>query len=209
MKRTVSRLVLHPFFFALYPILNLYAENLGQVSFSQVLRSLLVFLGLTVLALVLLRLLLKDWARAGLATSVGLLVIFAFAALQPSLRSPIAGVSEAVWRPGLAVAWLALFGLLEWLVGYRLRDAGTPGKILNLVSIFLLLLVGIRLGIELSGHKPLSPEPAKAAAAQVNLPQAARPPPNPIFTISSWTVMARSRCWRTSTAWTTAPSWMG
>ena len=120
------------------------------------LRSLLVFLGLTVLALVLLRLLLKDWARAGLATSVGLLVIFAFAALQPSLHSPIGGVSEAVWRPGLAVAWLALFGLLEWLVGYRLRDAGTPGKILNLVSGFLLLLVGIRLGIELSDHLPLS-----------------------------------------------------
>ena len=34
-KRTVSRLVLHPFFFALYPILNLYAENLGQVSFRR------------------------------------------------------------------------------------------------------------------------------------------------------------------------------
>ncbi len=99
MKRTASRLVLHPFFFALYPILNLYAENLGQVTFSQVLRSLLVFLGLTVLALVLLRLLLKDWARAGLATSAGLLVIFAFAALQPILRSLIAGVSEAVWSP--------------------------------------------------------------------------------------------------------------
>ncbi len=79
----------------------------------------------------------------------------------------------------MAVAWLALFGLLEWLVGYRLRDAGTPGKILNLVSGFLLLLVGTRLGIELSGHLPLHPEPAKAAAAQVNLPQAAPPTSKP------------------------------
>jgi len=40
MKRTASRLVLHPLFFALYPILNLYAENLGQVTFSEVQRAL-------------------------------------------------------------------------------------------------------------------------------------------------------------------------
>lgn len=175
MKRTASRLILHPFFFALYPILNLYTENLGQVTFSQVLRSLLVFLGLTLLALVFLRLLLKDWVRAGLATSVGLLMIFAFAVLQPILRSLFAGISDPVWRPGLAVAWVALFGLLVRFVGYRLRDSASLSMILNLVSGFLLLLVGVRLGFGLIGRQSPHPEPAKAAAVQVDLPQAAPP----------------------------------
>lgn len=163
--------LLHPFLFTLYPILNLYAANLSQVTFPQVQRSLLVFLGLTALILAIFLLWLKDRARAGLAASLSLLMVFTYSHLQISLRELFPKDSWPVWKGMLFAAWLALFLLLGWELIFRLRASRALSRIFNLVSGFLVLLSGGILAVGLAGHSPVVAAPGRTSAALDSLPQ--------------------------------------
>jgi len=178
--RSVTRIfkkilpILHPFFFSLYPVLNLYAVNLGQVTFSQVQRSLLFFLGLAALLLAVLRLLLKDWERAGVAASLLLLMVFTFGQLQLSLRGLFSSQAWGwLWKGTLFAFWLALFSLVGWLLIFRLRRVRDVSRIFNLVGGFLILIVGGQIAFGLNRTPPVvAAAHVETPAAQDLLPQA-------------------------------------
>ena len=60
------KFVLHPFLFALYPIVALLAFNSSQTEPTEAIRATLIILAGTILLFGLLRLWLKDWQKAGL-----------------------------------------------------------------------------------------------------------------------------------------------
>ena len=47
MKR--SPVVMHPFFFAIYAVLGVYAENIGNIAIKHLTRPLLIVLSITIL----------------------------------------------------------------------------------------------------------------------------------------------------------------
>lgn len=70
--------VIHPFLFALFPILFLYSKNIYQVSFSQALVPSAIVLGFTLLLVSLSGLILRDSKKAGIMVSLFLVLFFSY-----------------------------------------------------------------------------------------------------------------------------------
>jgi hypothetical protein len=133
--RRASRATIFPFLAAVYPIVALYALNLREmVPLEHMLGPALIAIGATAAALALLRLLLRDWARAGLMALVLVVLFFTYGAALDVL----AGALPVGHRDVLAL-WGALavtaFVVVRALPGHRLA-AATP--VLNLVMAVLL-----------------------------------------------------------------------
>ncbi|MFQ5924122.1 MAG: hypothetical protein ACE5M4_14890, partial [Anaerolineales bacterium] len=123
MRRWLRRFPLHVLWLALLPVLVLLGSNLGQVRPTVGYRAMLVVLTISLTVLLLLRLLLRDWAKAGLITSLGLLLFFSYGHAYNALRSveiplgrhryllPVAAILGAagvwaLWRRGQAFSGL-------------------------------------------------------------------------------------------------------
>jgi Sulfatase len=68
--------VLHPYLFAVFPILFLLSHSLGTLSPSQACRPIIIVLLFTSLLLLLFKVIFKGWYRAGFITSVIVLMLF-------------------------------------------------------------------------------------------------------------------------------------
>lgn len=74
-----NSLVVHPFLFALFPVLFLLASNTELLSVNNsVLEIAIVSLVVTFLYLMLLKFVLKDAQKAGLIVSISLLLFFSY-----------------------------------------------------------------------------------------------------------------------------------
>lgn len=129
------RPVLHPFLFALFPVLFLYNRNSAEIPFEQVYRPVVIILSVTLAALVLLRLALRDWHQAGLLVTLGLALFFSFGHADGYLSDAIeAARPERNW--GLAALWLGLFAAGAWLAIRFGRLEGIT-RAFNLAGLFL------------------------------------------------------------------------
>ena len=79
MKKTFT---FHPYLFAMFPILFLYSHNIGQlsmISFYEILIPIAIILGFTAIAVVVLWLIFKkDSNKAGIVTSIFLVLFFSY-----------------------------------------------------------------------------------------------------------------------------------
>jgi hypothetical protein len=125
MRRT---LVIHPFAFALWPVLFVFANNQDQLVLAQVWPSVFLLLGLTSLAFLLFRLILRDVKKSGILLSLFLILFFSFGQVLQLV---------AVAPMSLLIAWVLLFlgGSAFGVMTNRGWDETT--KILNVVALVL------------------------------------------------------------------------
>jgi hypothetical protein len=69
---------LHPFLFALYPILELRNHNITYVEAATLVRPILLAFLMTALIWAVLRLLVGDWTRSGILTTVVMILFFSY-----------------------------------------------------------------------------------------------------------------------------------
>jgi len=124
------RIVVHPLLLAAWPVLFLFAQNVGETATAEVLPPLVVVLGGTALLLAVLTLVLRDARRAGFAVST--LAVSALA--YGHVRNVIGGGG---WLP---VVWLALTAVLLWLSVRARRAVPEMTAILNGVAAILVVL---------------------------------------------------------------------
>src|SRR5262249_58585547 len=74
----IDHLTVHPFLFAIYPLLFLYANNFEEVQLRQVLISMVFVILLTGLLRTWLKLLVKNSVKAGVLVSALLLLFFCY-----------------------------------------------------------------------------------------------------------------------------------
>jgi len=132
------RFPLHSLILGAYAILALIAFNLQESPLSEAVRSLAAGLLLATVLLVLLKLLHKNWARAGLIASVLLIAFFSYGHLYDALK--------LLGAPGLLLArhrfllplWLAPTALAVWRI-LKLKNMGGATAALNFIALFLLI----------------------------------------------------------------------
>ena len=90
----IKRLVLYPFIFAVYPLITLLAFNVDQVEASAVIRPLIVVLFFTLLMYLLFLGIFKNWHKAGLGTSLILILFFSYGHVDNLLRDQTIGGFE-------------------------------------------------------------------------------------------------------------------
>ena len=133
MKKTV---VIHPIIFAVYPILFLFAHNIGQVNPIEVIKPLFIVLLFTTLLLILFKLILKDWHKAGLEVSLLLFLTFAYGQVYNLLS-----LKGIIYKDHqiLAAFWATLLILGVWGIWRVLKQTESITRILNLVALILII----------------------------------------------------------------------
>jgi hypothetical protein len=81
----MKKFPIHPFLIAFFPVFTLWASNLNYITPDKVIRSFGVILVLSVLLLAVLRVLTRDWVKAGVITSITLLIFFTYGHLYNTL----------------------------------------------------------------------------------------------------------------------------
>jgi len=136
----LRRWILHPFLFGAYPVIALLAHNIQQTTPLTALRSLLFALILASVSLLISRLILGDWRRAALVTSLAMLIFFSYGRVFTLVEdSAILGAKiggHHIVLPGLFAFCLFLAG---WL---SLKKLNMPSwtMTLNLVGLIAILL---------------------------------------------------------------------
>lgn len=145
------RIVLHPFLFALFPVLFLYSHNIqdGSVGPRHLVWPAVAALGATAVLLLLARVLLKDSARAGLAVS-GIVALFFFYGHLSTLVGDLAVGGVNLGRDRFLLGLLGVAGLLFLVLVARSKSQLVEAtKILNIFGVILAAttLVGIGRGV--------------------------------------------------------------
>lgn len=163
------RWVFYPFLIALYPIVSLYAQNVTETPASETVGPLGLMLAAAALVWSLLRLGLRDPARAGLLTVLAVAVFFTIN-LVPGWANERLYEINAIWverdvhvAPIVPIcAELAATAALAYLVIVRLRD---PGEWTAYLNGFSLILIGLPL-------TTITPELLRAPATKGGPPPA-------------------------------------
>ena len=136
MKRLIPRLF--PFLIAVYPVLALRNYNILYVDLASIFRTLLIVLLLTVLILVLTKAFFHDWDRAGIVTSLAMILILSYGHIHIQFERIF---GEQVRHSLLAIALGGLFILVTWLVIRNRSTAEIVRSFLSTIAVALTLMV--------------------------------------------------------------------
>ncbi len=122
----------HSLFFAAFPPIFLFSQNIEMVRFADVIKPLLIILGLSVVVLLLTKLLFKSWAKAGIITSLVMILALSFGPYYENCYSwEIPFYPKNIRWDHNFYKWssLALITLTSW------RLIKSKGKLLKLNSL--------------------------------------------------------------------------
>jgi hypothetical protein len=134
--------VFHPVLFGIGPILFLYTQNLHQVSFDEVLRSLLVAMLASILGCILVNCLFCDIIKSGIIVSVFLSFFFSYGYgwyLAKGLTVQDSGI-DYFCTYFLPSVWLAGFVSLAYGVCIHRNALVRVNSLLNVIGAFLVLI---------------------------------------------------------------------
>jgi hypothetical protein len=144
-------LILHPLGLAVYPTLALAAANIQQIPPSAAVRPLILSLIVALILLGGLRWLVGEWVKAGLLTSLILLLFFSYGHVYELVKN----VSVAGFLIGrhrfLSLAWVAILAGVGWQIwradSQRLHPIQSFLNIVFVVAVVLPLLTMARQGV--------------------------------------------------------------
>ena len=149
--------ILHPFLFAIHPILFLWSSNIGELSHytsaADLLLPMVISLIVTLFLLALLWIILRDWKKVALLVSFSLVLFFSYGYIKEFISdSGIFGDAKNRYMVSIWATTSVLGGLLLLRYGSKLRGLTNP---LNFVAFVLVVLTFPNF----VSHKPISDFP--------------------------------------------------
>src|SRR5215216_1589798 len=136
---------LHPFLFALYPILALLAFNISELDLSSGFRPILVSLAVFGLLAFILRLVHRDWRRAAFSLTVVLILFYSYGHIYILLKGVDVDGFYLFRHRTLIPIWIGGGFLILWQVWRRPINVETATYLLNVIGLFLLILPSFQL----------------------------------------------------------------
>jgi len=134
-----KRILLHPFLFALFPILALLANNLTEINFRVAYRSIAISISAALLLFLLLSMISRNWQKAAIATTYCVLLFFTYGQIYELLQKyQVFGFSLGRHRYLVIIYGVLLLVGLYWIFR-KLKDTTTLTTMLNLLGILLLI----------------------------------------------------------------------
>lgn len=139
MIRRPRNLVAHPLMLAVYPILFLYAHNIEELRFSEIILPLGASLAGAFTLLLLLGRILKDYERAALIVTLLLVGFFFYG--HVFAKGGVLDPKWVVFRPRyLLPLWLVFFGGGVYLVGRIRGNLKVITQVMNAMAVSLVAL---------------------------------------------------------------------
>jgi hypothetical protein len=136
---------LHPFLFAVYPVLALLAVNISEVDISSAYRPLAVALGTVVLFALMFRWFWRDWRAAAIALTIILVLFYLYGHTYLLLKGININGFHLFRHRTLIPIWLGAGALLVWLIARKRINLTSATYLLNVVGLFLLALPSLQL----------------------------------------------------------------
>lgn len=130
----------HPFLFAVYPILALLAFNISQVDSTSGIRPLLFSVFAAGILLLIFYAIFRDSRRTALLSTVILILFYSYGHVYILLKGVNIGGFYLFRHRTLIPLWIGLAVFLVWWVSRRSFQIETAIYALNLVGLFLLIL---------------------------------------------------------------------
>lgn len=145
MKQDTKNLIIHPFLFAVYPLLFLFFRNLGKIRPSLILITITGILLIIFLLFKLLSFIFKNKAKAGLVISLCEIYFFFFRPLYRKIK--ILTFTDFVYLKYTyaVIIWSVIFILIIIFTIRKRAQFQTVTKIFNFVSILLIVFSSISL----------------------------------------------------------------
>lgn len=129
----------HPILFGIYPVIALLAANISQIRPEAAIRSSIVSLIFAVLFYLLAGLVFHNRSIAAIFSSFFFLLFYLYGHIYQLVEGRFIGSLEIGRHRFLGAAWLILFAGGVWLILRKARRAETFNRLLNTVSIILLI----------------------------------------------------------------------
>ncbi len=144
--------VFHPFLFAVFPILFLFAYNIDEVPATDLWLPICVAIIGTLILLLSLRLITKNYNKTAIVTSFLLILFFSYGHVRDAISSlGINGLDVGQVHISnqfiLAPLWLLLFIAGAFLVIKARRDFSTSTKFFNVVAATLVVISLVNISI--------------------------------------------------------------
>jgi len=140
----IKSLVIHPFLFAVFPILFLFSNNVNSVSPNEIIFPLLLVSLITALIWISLSFVLKSRIKSGLITSLGLIVFFSYGHIYILLDKLQNDVDFSHML--LLIPTIILFGLGLYYFIKTKRPLNNATKIVNVVAISIIIISFVSIG---------------------------------------------------------------
>ena len=134
--RLLATVAFYPFLFATYSVMQLYANNVGEVPFRDAVIAWLVVLAITVVGYGVLTVLFRDPRRAAVVVAVSVIVMMGFRFLRDAV-TPHVPVDPFILLLAVVLAVL--------LIAIAARKATMLSPITQAMNVTSLLLVGVAL----------------------------------------------------------------
>jgi len=142
-----KNIVIHPFLFGLFPVLFLYSHNIGQLKFSEtLLPSAITLVFTTVILTVLWLSLRRNIKKAGVITSIILILFFSYGHVYELIKEIKIG-NFLIGRHRYLMILFALVFIIAALFLIRTnKELVNLTKFLNIIAIILVLIPLISIG---------------------------------------------------------------
>ncbi|GAP19977.1 hypothetical protein [Leptolinea tardivitalis] len=146
-RRTFSQpWYFHPLLFGIYPIVALLAANISQIRPEAAIRSFLISFVLAVIVFGLSLLIIKNKSIAAIFSSFLFILFYSYGHVYQLIEGKMIGGLDIGRHRFLGFLWLALLVVGVWLIFRKARKADTFNRLLNTVSIILLVLPLFNIG---------------------------------------------------------------
>ena len=146
LKEMVRPFIIHPFLFALFPVLDLFSRGVGYIPFWETLLPTAIVLIFTFLLLLGARAIFKDSKKAGLAISAFLILFFSYGSVHYGMHEHGMFGSVVIRSLILLIAWGALFIVAAYVVAKIQSQSSLHNltRIFNIMGITLILISSVR-----------------------------------------------------------------
>ena len=169
------RVSLHPFLFAIYPILALLAFNISEVDISSGIRPLVLSTLVAGLLVLIFYWIYRDWRRAALTSTVILILFFSYGHLYLLLKGVEVGGFYLFRHRTLVPIWIILAAVAIWWVSRKSLNLTSVTYTLNLVGLFLLIFPMIQI-VSFSVQNQASQSSAEKNTSALDLKVNSQPP---------------------------------
>ena len=166
---------IHPFLFALYPILALLGINVAEVDLGSGVRPLLFSLLLAGLLMSVLYLIYRDWRRAALVTTLFLILFYSYGHLYILLKGVNVNGIYLFRHRTLIPIWLGLGILAVWWTSRKSLQMTSITRTLNTIGLILLILPLIQI-VSFRFQSMASQADAENSPSTISLKTDSQPP---------------------------------
>lgn len=147
-KKGNSRpLIIHPYFFAIYPILALLAYNIDENPINVAFRSIVMSAIGTLIFWSLFSRLSGGRAKGALLATFLLIIFFAYGHIHSFIELPISVLGTNLRSHRYMVPFfIVIFALAWWVVNKKTKSVLEINRVLNFVGLFLLLYPSTQIG---------------------------------------------------------------